>query len=429
MVACSSTDEAEPTASSVADTEVTEAIASPPGDFYAPPDPLPEEPAGTLIWAEEVGGIDLNPPATVWRILYHSRSEQDRDIAVSGFALVPTAPAPEGDRAVYGWAHGTVGQGDQCAPSHEVRDNLPPYGGQQVERGAVLVATDYEGVGTPGVPTTTDGVAEGHTVLDSVRAVAALPDVGPIGDVVLAGHSQGGVAVLFAGELAPTYAPELDLVGIVALAPGGELPTLADAVDDSPYRGLVLIGASGMRAGHPDLDLSTVLTPDALADLPRVESECLDATIGRYQDDPGGVTTRPPAACPRSNASSKRTRRDRSRSRHRSSSATVTPTSRYRPRSPNASERDTAPSAPTSSAGPTPVRTTTRSSTPPPTTCSPSSPPATTTNQPRANAHKRLGRLDHDEGTTVRNRRAMLVVAGCGAMTEVRRPRTPRRRR
>ncbi len=298
MVACSSTDEAEPTTSSIADTEVTEAIASPPGDFYAPPDPLPEEAAGTLIWAEEVGGIDLNPPATVWRILYHSRSEQDRDIAVSGFALVPTAPAPEGDRAVYGWAHGTVGQGDQCAPSHEVRDNLPPYGGQQVERGAVLVATDYEGVGTPGVPTTTDGVAEGHAVLDSVRAVAALPDVGPVGDVVLAGHSQGGVAVLFAGELAPTYAPELDLVGIVGLAPGGELPTLADAVAVSPYRGLVLIGASGMRAGNPDLDLSTVLTPDALADLGRVESECLDATIERYQDDPGGVTTRPPSSVP-----------------------------------------------------------------------------------------------------------------------------------
>jgi alpha-beta hydrolase superfamily lysophospholipase len=300
MVACSSTEEAEPTASSVADAEVTEDIASPPGDFYAPPDPLPDAPAGTLIWAEEVGGIDLNPPATVWRILYHSRSEQDQDIAVSGFALVPTAPAPapEGDRAVYGWAHGTVGQGDQCAPSREVRDNLPPYGGQQVERGAVLVATDYEGVGTPGVPTTTDGVAEGHAVLDSVRAVSALPDVGPVGDVVLAGHSQGGVAVLFAGELAPTYAPELDLVGIVALAPGGELPTLADAVAASPYRGLVLIGASGMRAGHPDLDLSTVLTPDALADLPRVESECLDATIERYQDDPGGVTTRPPSSVP-----------------------------------------------------------------------------------------------------------------------------------
>lgn len=301
LVACSPTDEAEPTASSVADTEVTEVsedIASPPGDFYAPPDPLPPEPAGTLIWAEEVGGIDLNPPATVWRILYHSRSVQDRDIAVSGFAVVPTAAAPDGDRAVYGWAHGTVGQGDQCAPSHEVRDNLPPYGGQQVERGAVLVATDYEGVGTPGVPTTTDGIAEGHAVLDSVRAVAALPEVGPVGDVVLAGHSQGGVAVLFAGELAPTYAPELDLVGIVALAPGGELPTLADAVAQSPYRGLVLIGASGMRAGHPDLDLSTVLTPDALADLPRVESECLDATIERYQNDPGGVTTRPPSSVP-----------------------------------------------------------------------------------------------------------------------------------
>ena len=53
---------------------------------------------------------------------------------------------------MYAWAHGTVGIGDQCAPSHEIRDNLPPFGGLQVERGAVLVATDYEGIGTPGLP-------------------------------------------------------------------------------------------------------------------------------------------------------------------------------------------------------------------------------------------------------------------------------------
>ena len=87
---------------------------------------------------------------------------------------------------------------------------------------------------------------------------------------------------MWASEIAAAYAPELEVVGSVALAPGSELPTLADAVVASSYKGIVLIGAIGLRTAHPDLDLSRVLTPAAMADLPHVESECVDDTIQRY---------------------------------------------------------------------------------------------------------------------------------------------------
>ena len=261
-------------------------VTAPPGDLYQPPKPLPAAPPGTLIWAKRVTGIPLHPPATIWRILYHSRSREDHDIAVSGFAIVPKAPAPTGGRPVYAWAHGTVGLGDQCAPSHAVRDNLPPYGGQQIERGAVGVATDYEGLGTPGVPTFSVGLAEGRAVLDSVRAVAGLPNVGSLGDVVLAGHSQGGRAALFAGEIAARYAPDLHLVGVAALAPGVELPALVDYLASSPGKAVVLMGAIGLRAAYPDLDLTSVFTPTAISDIPRVETECVDTTVARYQPVP-----------------------------------------------------------------------------------------------------------------------------------------------
>jgi len=227
--------------------------------------------------------LDLNPPATIWRVLYHSLDSVGRDIAVSGFAVVPESPAPPGGRDVYAWAHGTVGLGDQCAPSKDVRNHLPVYGGQQVERGSVLVATDYAGLGTPGVPDG-DSRGEGQAVLDSVRAAESLPGVGSTDDVVIAGHSQGGTASLFAGEIASDYAPELALVGLVAIAPGGEFPMFVDALAESPSKGLVMIGASEMRASHPEIDLSASLTPDALADLDRVDAECVDDTVGRYSD-------------------------------------------------------------------------------------------------------------------------------------------------
>ncbi len=161
------------------------------------------------------------------------------------------------------------------------------------------MATDYEGLGTPGIPTDADGGAEGRAVLDSVRAVASLPDVGAIGDVVLAGHSQGAAAVLVASEIGSEYAPELDLVGTVALAPGADLPRLVDTLADSPYKGLVLIGASGLRAANPGVDLSSALTPSAMADLRRIETECVDATVERYRSRPFvDVFLRSPSSVP-----------------------------------------------------------------------------------------------------------------------------------
>ena len=86
--------------------------------------------------------------------------------------------------------------GRHCAPFADVSGNLPPYGGVLVGHGAALVATDYEGLGTPGEPTPYVGIAEGHAVLDSVRAAGQLPGTGRLGAVLLAGHSQGGGAVL-----------------------------------------------------------------------------------------------------------------------------------------------------------------------------------------------------------------------------------------
>ena len=183
--------------------------------FYLLPHPLPRRPAGTLIRAERVP-LPLHPPATIWRILYHSRSASGRDIAVSGFAIVP-ASAAKGVRPVYAWAHGSSGQADRCA-SRDIPDNLPPYGGRLVGRNAVLVATDYQGPGTPGEPTPYVGVAEAHAILDGTRAAKQLRGVGRPGPVVIAGRSQGGGAALWAAQLAHTYAPSLDLRGVVALA-------------------------------------------------------------------------------------------------------------------------------------------------------------------------------------------------------------------
>ena len=255
---------------------------APTGDLYQPPNPLPAGHPGQLIWAAQVNGLPIHPASRVWRILYHSRSRTGEDVAVSGQAIVPVAPAPNGGREIYAWGHGTVGQGDQCAPSKNILANLPPYGGEQLERGGVVVATDYDGLGTPGTPTYLDSVAEARAMLDSVRAVTALPGVGRAGPVVMAGHSQGGTAALFAAQIAAQYAPELTLRATVAVAPGAELVDQATYLRTSPYAGFALLVADGLRAAY-GLNPATFLTAPAVADLPRVEKECSDATVARWQ--------------------------------------------------------------------------------------------------------------------------------------------------
>lgn len=273
------------------------------GGFYQPPRPLPNRPAGTLIRAQRVP-LALNPPATVWRILYHSRTRTGQDVAVSGFAVVPQTSAAGTLRPVYAWAHGSAGQADRCAPSRHLPDNLPPYGGQLVARGVALVATDYQGLGTPGEPTTYDGIAEGRAILDSVRALRQLSGVGRLGPVVIAGQSQGGGAALWAAELARSYARALELRGLLAFAPAAQFTTIVQALSSPPfsaYLGEALWTIDGLEAAgyqrllHP----SMLLTPAARTDLAKVARQCAAQTIADWRGKPeSAVFARNPLSVP-----------------------------------------------------------------------------------------------------------------------------------
>jgi acetyl esterase/lipase len=96
-------------------------------------------------------------------------------------------------------------------------------------RGYVVVATDYEGLGLPGVHAYLVGISEAQSVLDSVRAARNLSGAQATNRFIVWGHSQGGHASLFSGELAAAYAPELKLLGVAAAAPATNLVDLFKA--------------------------------------------------------------------------------------------------------------------------------------------------------------------------------------------------------
>lgn len=156
-------------------------------------------------------------------------STQGKPIVVSGYVLVPKGEPPEGGWPVLAWAHGTTGVADICALSGVYQDGpaysyhaaamgaLDPW----LEQGYAVVATDYQGLGTPGGHPYMNADSQLHTVVDSVRAAHhLLPDSLSANWLVL-GHSQGGAAALAVAAGGQAYGSELQLQGAIAAAPGG----------------------------------------------------------------------------------------------------------------------------------------------------------------------------------------------------------------
>jgi len=100
-----------------------------------------------------------------------------------------------------------------------------------IENGWVVVATDYIGLGTPGPHPYLIGEGEGRSALDSIRALKQMKEISVGDKTVVWGHSQGGNAAMWTGMLAPTYAPEIKLDGVVAAAPASDLPKLIKAAE------------------------------------------------------------------------------------------------------------------------------------------------------------------------------------------------------
>jgi dienelactone hydrolase len=127
--------------------------------------------------------------------------------------------------------HGTSGFNDGCAPSSSF--DAQGFAALFASFGYFVVAPDYIGLKGLGDPT---GYLHPYLVgeptamasLDSVRAAGKLPEA-RIGtacaspEVIVLGGSQGGHAALWLDRLAPYYAPELQIAGVVATVPPADL--------------------------------------------------------------------------------------------------------------------------------------------------------------------------------------------------------------
>lgn len=253
--------------------------------FYETPERLPPN-NGDLIRSEPLTEARLERSATsqvaltATRILYRSTRRDGTAIAVSGTVLVPQSRwVGPGDRPVLGYAVGTQGIGDTCAPSRQFDGGFEYEGvwmAGLLARGYALAVTDYEGLGTVGMHTYMDRVSQGHTVLDSVRAAQQLTGSGLSGTspVALFGYSQGGGAAASAAELASTYAPELQIKGTAAGAVPAELSVIPANLDGTIWAEFLWYAIAGVSASY-DTDISSFLNPKGRAFYKEISDDCV----------------------------------------------------------------------------------------------------------------------------------------------------------
>ncbi|MBV9002141.1 MAG: alpha/beta fold hydrolase, partial [Solirubrobacterales bacterium] len=248
-----------------------------PDAFYNPPSMVPRRP-GVLVRSERfTRGIPERWRA--WRILYTTTRDESIPAVASGL-VIASDRLPAGPRPVIAWAHGTTGVASQCAPtllpSRWNADVIPGID-RVLGRGWVIVATDYVGLGTPGPHPYLIGQGQARSVLDAVRAARQMPQLSLRRATVVWGHSQGGHAALWAGILAPTYAPDVNVVGVAALSPASDLKALVEEVKDT-LEGRVL-GAYILTAYseiYPDVSFNHYVRPAARVLVREAASRCLD---------------------------------------------------------------------------------------------------------------------------------------------------------
>jgi predicted esterase len=254
--------------------------------FYKPPKALPDQ-HGSLIWTRKAGGlVPLENARYTKLVLYTSRRPQGKTVAVSGSVAVPRGKPPKRGWPVITWAHGTTGVADVCAPSRDFLGTPNPTGETYINpelnawlaAGYAVLRTDYQGLGTPGPHPFLVGKAEGRGVLDIVQAARELePRIGK--RYLIAGHSQGAHAALFAAGEARKYLPKLRLRGTVAFAPASHLleqaSLLSQLTSPSALTALAVLILHGATTQSKQIDVKRLLSDRALALYPLLQTQCL----------------------------------------------------------------------------------------------------------------------------------------------------------
>ncbi|MBF6328969.1 lipase family protein [Nocardia transvalensis] len=232
--------------------------------FLRPPTDLAARPPGTILRSRpvEVALLGLVPQqVSAWQLLYRSNDLHGRPEAAVTTVLLPAGADPAEQRPLLAFQSAIDAVTDRCAPSYALRRGaFAPGSITQLEwllvanalrRGWAVSIADHEGrhgaFGAPREP--------GYRALDGIRAALRFEPLGLHSATPIAvwGYSGGGMASSWLVEMAPTYAPELDIVGAVLGAPVGDPLQVFIRLNGGRYAGFPAIVIAALRNVYPAL--------------------------------------------------------------------------------------------------------------------------------------------------------------------------------
>lgn len=220
--------------------------------FYTPPPGYQTTAPGTILRSRSVpltpgSGVMLTGASAAYQLLYRTADANGDPIATVATFLSPAVPAT-GARKLVAYQDAEDSLTTNCAPSYTLQSTGPSTDSTIVAallaQGWDVVVPDHEGP----LSQWAVGPLEGRTTLDSIRAVERFSPAALAGTstrVGMTGYSGGALATTWANALAPSYAPQLNLVAVTAGGIPADLAYSADHIDGSPFFG----GAIGVFVG------------------------------------------------------------------------------------------------------------------------------------------------------------------------------------
>lgn len=182
----------------------------------------------------------LPEAADIQVIRYNMPNVNGERAEATAMVFYPNTPQPQDGWRVVVWEHGTVGSGDSCAPSNnQLNNNFRGLASSLLAQGYVIVAPDYEGLGTRGIHPYLNLKSAAQSAIYAVRAFKEQQGNRFNGAWVSVGQSQGGHASLATAQFAdedPNYK------AAVAAAPASSLGYIISEVAPQALRALVEAG-------------------------------------------------------------------------------------------------------------------------------------------------------------------------------------------
>ncbi|MGH3745150.1 MAG: lipase family protein [Mycobacteriales bacterium] len=230
-------------------------------------------------------------PTTAEQLLYRTADEQGKPAVTVTTVIEPATGAVAPKIIAYLSFYDSLA--GKCDPSYTLQGGDPGAANstltgaeqalvQAYAADAVVTVPDFEGEGLHW----TAGHEAGYGTLDAIRATESYLKAPASTMVGLTGYSGGSIAADWASELAPSYASELNIVGV---AEGGIPVDFAHNLDyvngSADWSGIIpaVLVALSRAFG---IDLATYLSPYGATLASKVQDEC----IGEFEGTTPGLT-------------------------------------------------------------------------------------------------------------------------------------------